>query len=148
MLYLKPAAALVALIVSFCAGVRWQQGADAIELQKAQDSLKQLSAEADEKGIEHAESLDKINTQLLNTQKALAQRTDGRRCLSAAAVRVLDSPAAPVPVAASEPASAPEAFATDRDVGEAIAVCRAGYEGLADQLNKILDIEDARQNMR
>lgn len=144
MLYLKLGIAGVVLFITFHLGVRWQQGLDAIELQQAQDQLKHLVKQADEKGIEHAEIVDQLNTQLLEKTNAITKLTVGRKCLSAAAVRVLNSPTAVVPAAASQPASAPETFATDRDVGAALAICRTEYDKLSDQLNKILDITDTR----
>ncbi|KRC30704.1 hypothetical protein ASE31_00540 [Acidovorax sp. Root217] len=36
-------------------------------------------------------------------------------------------------------------YASERDTAAHIAICRAGYAALADQVNQILDIEDKRQ---
>ena len=144
--YLIVAAVLAAIMTSFQVGVRWQQGLDAQEREKAQKQIERLVKNADEKGIEHAEKVDQLNAQLLSTQNALTRLTDGRKCLSADAVRLLNrTSAADVSAAPSQPASAPEAFATDRDVGAALNLCRIEYDKLADQMNAVLDIEDNRQ---
>lgn len=54
--------------------------------------------------------------------------TTGRRCLDAAAVRVLNrttrQPAAAVPAPGAEPVSAAAPFATDTDVGHWIGICQ------------------------
>ena len=90
---------------------------------------------------------------LLNKQIGVANekiaKLSGRQCLDAGTVRVLNdigtTPGSqPGRTAASEPAGTPEAAATDQDVGTAIAICRAWYGELSDQLNQILDIEDRR----
>lgn len=105
----------------------------------------------DTKGAEHAEALDRKNKELADTRVKLAGLATGRPCLSLPAVRLLnDIGGVPTPAgaAASQPSGTPEAFATDRDVGDALAICRSEHSKLADQLNKILDIEDARLNLR
>lgn len=77
----------------------------------------------------------------LNQEKnnALRQVTTGRRCLDAAAVRLLNH-AGPGPVSGSgsEPLPAATTFASDQDVGEWIAgarqaydTCRARIDGIA-----------------
>ena len=77
----------------------------------------------------------------LNQEKndALRKLTTGRRCLDAAAVRVLNHAGpGPVPRTGPEPLPADAAFATDTDVGEWIAgaqqsydTCRARLDGIA-----------------
>ena len=64
--------------------------------------------------------------------------------MPAGAVRLLNGTTAPVPNASREPAGPPAAAATDRDIGDALATCRSGYQQLSDQLNAILDIEELR----
>lgn len=105
----------------------------------------------DGKGAEHATALDRLNKDLADTRLKLAGMATGRACLSLPAVRLLNNLGgvpAPAGPAASEPAGSPDAFATDRDVGDALALCRGEHSKLADQLNKILDIEEARLNPR
>jgi len=92
----------------------------------------------------HAGALSKLSTQLGDARAHIANLS-GRPCLSAGTVGVLnaigaDSGGTP----ASQPAGAPEAVATDRDVSTAIAICRNWYGEVSSQLNQILDIEDRR----
>ena len=58
---------------------------------------------------------------------------------------------------AANPAGAPPApaapaaddgYASERDTAEHIAICRASYAAVSDQLNQILDIEDERERRR
>ena len=75
---------------------------------------------------------------------ALRQVTTGRRCLDAAAVRVLNhAGAGPVPEAGPEPLPTAAAFATDTDVGQWISgaqesydTCRARLAGIASFYDK------------
>ena len=48
------------------------------------------------------------------------------------------APAAPAPDDAA-------GYASERDTAEHIAICRARYAEVSDQLNQILDIEEKRQ---
>lgn len=154
--YMIIAAVIAALCAAFQAGVHWQRGVDAVEYKEAQERIRVLVEQGDKKGIEHAEKLGQLNQQLRTTQKSLYALTTGRKCLSAGAVRLLNSPGDGVPAAAGEPSSAAEAaaadrddgevFASDRDAGEALALCRTEYEKLSDQLNRILDITDSRRS--
>lgn len=137
--------AAAAAVAGFTAGVQWQQGREAIALAEAKDKLRDQARLADIAAINHAETVTRLNNQLGSTRAQLHSLSTGRDCLSGRAVRLLNGAAAGVPGAASEPAREAEAFATDRDVGDALAVCRAGYERLSNQLNAILDIEDSRQ---
>lgn len=72
--------------------------------------------------------------------------TVGRRCLDAAAVRVLNQPASLKPTGspapASEPVSSDAAFATDTDVGVWIGQCQRGYETCRGRLKAISDFYD------
>lgn len=71
---------------------------------------------------------------------ALSRLTTGRRCLDAAAVRLLNAgPAAAdrLPEAGGEPVSAAAGFATDQDVGQWAIACRAGYDTCRGRLDAI-----------
>ncbi len=140
-------AALVAGALGFFGGIEWQQGREAIALNEARGKLADHARSADTKAINHAAEITRLNHQLGSTRAQLFSLSSGRDCLSGRAVRLLNNPGAAVPGAAGEPARAPEAFATDRDVGDALAICRAGYDRLSAQLNAILDIEDSRQRL-
>lgn len=94
----------------------------------------------------HAANLARINNQLGEAREKIA-RLPGRTCLDGGTVRVLNNVGAgdqPGGAPASQPAGTPEAAASDQDVGEAIATCRAYYGEVSSQLNQILDIEDKR----
>lgn len=93
---------------------------------------------------QHATNVAKLSTQLGDARAHIA-KLSGRSCLDARTVGVLnaigdDTSGTP----ASQPAGAPEAVATDRDVSTFIAVCRTQYGEVSSQINKILDIEDRR----
>lgn len=71
---------------------------------------------------------------------ALARLTTGRRCLDAAAVRVLNNERAtpePLPETGGEPVSADARFATDADVGRWALGCRASYDACRGRLDAI-----------
>ena len=129
---------------SFYAGIEWQQGRDALALKDAQAEMEKAQAAANVVALAYAENTAVLSRQLGNARVKLRDLTSGRDCLSAAAVSVLNGPTPGVPAAAGEPASAADAFATDRDVGDALVTCRSGYQQLSNQLNAILDIEDTR----
>jgi hypothetical protein len=90
-------------------------------------------------------------TRAENQRIALAQEKDreirrlttGRRCLDAAAVRVLNYSASArtdaLPEAVSEPVSADAAFATDTDVGLWARTCRDSYDTCRGRLDAIAD---------
>ena len=133
------------LVLGGALGMRWERGEQAIAHQELKDKLREQAEREDKKGVEHAETLEKLNRQLGDARRAVYGLTAGRDCLSARAVGVLNGIGLPATGAAtSEPARAPEAAATDRDVGDALAICRAEHEKLAGQLNDILDIEERR----
>ena len=108
----------------------------------AETEAARVRDQADVRAIEHQTELNELNSQLGDARERLATLTTGRDCLSPAAVGVLNRTG--VPRAASQPARAASAAATDRDVGNALAQCRASYAKVSDQLNAILDIEDKR----
>lgn len=71
---------------------------------------------------------------------ALSRLTTGRRCLDAAAVRLLNAgPAAAdrLPAAGGEPVSAAAGFATDQDVGQWAIACRTAYNTCRGRLDAI-----------
>lgn len=125
-------------------GIEWQQGRSAILLEEARAKMKEQSDAADKVALDHTAVVTQLNRQLGNTRAQLYGLTSGRDCLSARAVRLLNGGPASVPTPAGEPAGAPDAAATDRDVGDALAICRSEHARLAAQLNAILDIEDSR----
>jgi hypothetical protein len=129
---------------SFYAGIEWQQGRDALALKDAQAELEKAQAASNVIALAYAENSAALSRQLGNARVQLRDLTTGRDCLSAAAVGLLNGATPSVPDAAGKPASAPGAFATDRDVGDALAICRSAHRQLSDQLNAILDIEDTR----
>ena len=94
--------------------------------------------EASRKNASLAKMLAETDSRLQKTQEekndALAQVTVGRRCLDAAAVRVLNgAPArratpAPLPATGRRPVSEATRFATDRDVGRWVAYAQRAYD--------------------
>ena len=153
---------------------RWHahNAADAQERQQAEDQARELRESdarqqrqlADRKGGEHAAALAGLNTQLGDARAHIAKLSD-RRCLDAGTVRLLNAigkpttPTLGLRAPASDPASAPPAaarpaddaaadYASERDTAEHIALCRARYAEVSGQLDKILDIEDARDAKR
>ena len=139
--YAALASAAVSLALGGWLGMRWEEGNQAIALKAANEARKVAEQNAADVALAHADNTAAIAAQLGDLRVRIRSLTTGRDCLSAAAVRVLnDGPAPTVPTAATQPASAPEAAATDQDVGDALALCRSGYGQLSDQLNAILDI--------
>lgn len=147
----------IGLVVGgFAGGVKWHAGQDAIAAQDAQElresDARQQRMLSDKAAGKHAEALASLSNQLGDAREKIA-RLPGRECLSADATSMLNATgnlASATP--ASEPASAPAAassgsglrYSTDRDVAGYIALCRTRYAEVADQLNKILDIEEKR----
>lgn len=126
-------------------GVRWERGEQAIAAEAAKERSDALIANQDAIAIAAGAAMTTLSNQLGDARVRLNKLTNGRDCLQPDAVRLLNAAgAAPVPAAASRAASAPDAFATDRDVGDALAICRSRYGQLAEQLNAILDIEEQR----
>lgn len=106
----------------------------------------------------HAQQIARIQTKLGDARAHIARLSD-RQCLTAGTVRMLNNLGASglgvrapagQPAGASAAAAGPatddaaEGYATERDTAEHIAICRARYAAVSDQLNQILDIEDAR----
>lgn len=142
--YLTLGVGAAALALGFWGGTEWQQGREAIALKEAQQQLKEQARKADIEGLEHATTRERLNALQADKRLRVYGLTSGSKCLSAGAVRLLNGTADDVPGVAPQPAGATGAFATDRDVGDALAICRGEHAKLSDQLNKILDIEDER----
>lgn len=164
------AAALVAGVLAFAAG--WQvqawRWAAADGERAAQDLIAQQAREtdarqqrhfADQAAARHAAALATVQTQLGDARAHIARLSD-RPCLSAGTARMLNNIGASglgVRTPAANPAGAPpapaapapdDAYVTERDTAEHIALCRASYAEVSDQLNQILDIEDERERRR
>lgn len=151
-LYIKLAIAAALFLVGLGIGVKWEQGVQAraeLAAEQARESDAVLQRKfSDQVAGQHAAEIATITNKLGAAHEKIAQLS-GRQCLDAGTVGVLNAIGGdPVPTAAVNPDSAPAAAATDQDVGEAIATCRAQYATVSDQLNKILDIEAQRQNGR
>lgn len=128
---------------------RWQ--ANTIAAQKLADEIRESDQRqqrrfADQAAGQHADALAAVNTKLGDARAQIA-RLSGRQCLDSSTVGLLNNLGGSrlgLRASASDLAVTPGASASDRDVAEAIAVCRSRYESVSDQLNKILDIEDKR----
>jgi hypothetical protein len=128
---------------------------DLQQLQQATRERIRLQEFAAPKAAEHAATIETLNTQLVDAYAEIANLS-GRACLDGRTVGLLNAtgnlsrrPAAPKP---ADPGPVPQAtgdqpalrWASNIDVGQYIAYCRAEYAKVADQLNKVLDIEDRR----
>ena len=147
LLALAALAAVASATFGFFGGVQWQQGKEAIALVEARNKLREQGRAADITATNHAAEVTRLNLKLGSTRAQLFSLSSGRDCLSGRAVRLLNNPSPLLPATAGESAGAPEAAATDRDVGDALAICRASYERVSAQLNAILDIEDSRHRL-
>ena len=145
-LYALLISSAVSLALGAWGGIEWRLGREAIALKEARAELKKLSDTANDIALVYAGNTARLDRKLGDARVRLRDLTTGRDCLSADAVRLLNAGAG-VPAATTEPAGPPDAAATDRDVGDALALCRSEHTKLAAQLNAILDIED-RKNVR
>ena len=140
----------LAALLGFAGGWEWRDGVHAkAELRLQQErarALKAMEAQQDRTSLAYANRVSELAQNLGDARVKLYSRTSGKPCLSAGAVSLLNDIGPPlyVSVAAGQPASSPAASATDRDVADALAICRGGYVRLSEQVNAILDIEDAR----
>lgn len=164
------AAAAVAGVLAFGAGWqvqswRWaaadgQRIAQEQAAQQARETdARQQRRFADQAAARHAAALATVQTQLGDARAHIARLSD-RPCLSAGTARMLNNIGASglgVRTPAANPAGAPPApaapaaddgYASERDTAEHIAICRASYAAVSDQLNQILDIEDERERRR
>ena len=145
---LQLALALVIFAAGGASGIKYHVGVDAqreLVAKGLRDSdARQQRKFNDTAAGQHASTVAAIATQLGDAREKIA-KLSGRLCLDAGTVRVLNAIGSePVRAAAGEPLDPPEAAATDQDVSTAISTCRAWYAQTADQLNKILDIEQRR----
>lgn len=138
-------------------GYQWHAGmaakAQFAAHQAAEKNKQAIQDMADQRAIGHAERVRALNTQLGAAHARISQLTR-RDCLDPGTVGMLNSIGPALPAAASQSENSPPApaadsglglrFSTSRDLAEQIAICRAAHTELADQLNAILDIEDAR----
>lgn len=157
MSWLAQIAIAVAIFTAGAAGgVKWQLGvqarADLAAAEARASDTKQQRQFGDRASATHAAALATINNKLGDAREKIATLS-GRECLDAGTVGVLNAIGGePVRAAASHAEGSAAAtasgaglrFATERDVGSAIATCRAKYAEVASQLDQILDIEDRR----
>lgn len=120
------------------------------EHQARESDARQQRRFADQAAGAHARAVATLNTQLGDARAQIALLSD-RQCLDAGTVRMLNGIGASglgVRAPAANPAGAAAAAAgrgaSERDIASHIALCRASYAAVSDQLNKILDIEEAR----
>lgn len=157
-LYTYVATALVAVAVGAGGAWRvqeWRWTANTAEQQEAERQARESDARQqrrinDQAAGAHARTVATLNTQLGDARAQIALLSD-RQCLDAGTVRMLNNIGASglgVRAPAGEPAGAAAAAAgrgaSERDTASHIALCRASYAAVSDQLNKILDIEEAR----
>lgn len=157
-LYTYVATALVALAVGATSAWRvqeWRWTANTAEQQEAERQARESDARQqrrlnDQAAGAHARTVATLNTQLGDARAQIALLSD-RQCLDAGTVRMLNGIGASglgVRAPAGEPASAAAAAAergaSERETAAHIVLCRASYAAVSDQLNKILDIEEAR----
>lgn len=112
----------------------------------------------------HAAALARLNTQLGNARAHIARLSD-RQCLSADTVRMLNTIGAPaggiglraparhVASTTATPAGSAaddvgSGYASERNAAEHIAICRARYAAVSDQINQILDIDERRSALQ
>lgn len=130
------------------------------EAARQSDALQQRKF-SDQVAGAHARTVATLNQQLGDARAHVATLSD-RQCLDAGTVRLLNAAgrvpggigvrtpaghlAGPAAALAGPGADGTGAgYATERDTAAHIAICRAGYAALADQINQILDIEDQRR---
>lgn len=150
---------------------RWTSKTTAEQLQREetarlaeaarQSDVLQQRKFSDQAAGAHARTVATLNAQLGDARAHVATLSD-RQCLDAGTVRLLNATgrlpggvglrtsASHLAGAAASPAgpgadAGAGGYATERDTAAHIAICRAGYAALADQVNQILDIEDRRQ---
>lgn len=147
---------------AFWAGHQWHAGRaaqSALGEREHAAELQRIQRRAMDAGaLQHAQRVRTIHRQLEAAHARIAHLS-GRDCLDPGTVGLLNDLAGGVRAPAGQPAAAPSATApgggdgivvgglrhsTDRDVARALAICRAGYATLSDQIDRILDIEDAR----
>ena len=140
--------ALAIFAGGLAAGIKWHAGQDAIAARAADEARRsdeiQQRRYGDKQATDHLTVVSNLSTQLGDARVQIASLS-GRSCLDGATVRMLnDIGGDGLRAAASGSAGTPTAAASDRDVADALAICRARYTAVSDQVNKILNIEDAR----
>ena len=141
---------ILAALLGFGVGWEWRDGVHAkAELRVQQErarALKAMEAQQDATSLTYANRVSELAQNLGDARVKLYSRTSGKPCLDAGAVSMLNDigPRLHVPAVAGQPANPSAAAASDRDVADALAICRSGYARLSEQVNSILDIEDAR----
>lgn len=120
------------------------------EHQARESDARQQRRFADQVAGAHARTVATLNNRLGDARAQIALLSD-RQCLDAGTVRMLNNIGASglgVRAPAGEPAgssaAAAERGASERETAAHIALCRASYAAVSDQLNKILDIDEAR----
>lgn len=140
----------LAALLGFGVGWEWRDGVHAkTELRAEQERarvLKAMEAQQDSVSLVYATRVSELAQNLGDARVKLYSRTSGVPCLNAGAVSVLNDigPGLRMPAAASQPTNPSAAAASDRDVADALAICRSSYARLSEQVNSILNIEDAR----
>ena len=138
-------------------GYTWHVGIAAkaeIDAMAASEKSRQVIQDmADRRAIGHAQQVRSLNQQLGAAHARIAQLGQ-RDCLDPGTVGLLNAIGTTMPATPGQPESAPSvltsysghglSFSTARDLASQIAVCRMSHAELADQLNAILDIEEAR----
>jgi len=157
---------IVAALVFFgfaggAAFVAARKNAEIADIKRTQAENEVRVAQAASKRLEDAQALgDQLTQQLLDAEAArqkLAQEkndeirrlTTGRRCLDAAAVRVLNnastgSQPGALPETARQPAAEDGAAATDTDVGLWISNAWDQYETCRGRLGALIDFEEGK----
>lgn len=138
-------------------GYTWHVGIAAkaeIDAMAASEKSRQVIQDmADRRAIGHAQQVRSLNQQLGAAHARIAQLGQ-RDCLDPGTVGLLNAIGTTMPATPGQLESAPSAltsysghglsFSTARDLASQIAVCRTAHAELADQLNAILDIEEAK----
>ncbi|CAN7520682.1 hypothetical protein LJR074_003659 [Acidovorax sp. LjRoot74] len=172
-LYTYAATALVAAAIAATGAWRvqeWRWGAkeaQRMEIERQAEEARQTDARQqrqfnDTASGRHAATVATLSNKLGDARAQIATLSADRQCLDARTVGMLNnlgtssslglrSPAsepagAAAAVAASETDHTPTSgYASERDTAEWIAICRTRHDELASQVNKILDIEERRQ---
>lgn len=167
-LYTYVGTALVALTVGATSAWRvqeWRWTASTAEQQESERQARDSDARQqrrfnDQAAGVHARTVATLNTQLGDARAHIARLSD-RQCLDAGTVRLLNGIGASglgvrAPAGQSAGAAAAAAglgsddaaagYASVRDTAGHIALCRARYAEVSEQLNQILDIDGRRHS--
>lgn len=113
---------------------------------KAESEARQRLEEAMHRGDKLAGQLvvteSALNKKTLEVSREVARLTTGRKCLDAAAVRLLNNPrnsGGPMPEAPVQPDAEDGAFASDSDVAGWIANAQGQYETCRARLGSLID---------